>query len=80
MKSKTHVRKGDSVEVIAGNHKGASGTIQRVDVGKDQVYVTGVRLIKKHIKPTQEKPEGGIEEREGPIHISNVKLVQRLGS
>ena len=74
-KTKTHVRKGDRVQVISGNHKGAEGAVLQVLVGKDQVIVEGVRMIKKHAKPTQDRPEGGIIEREGPIHISNVKLL-----
>ena len=74
---KTHVRKGDTVEVIAGNHKGATGAILQVFPEKNQVLVEGVRMIKKHAKRTQDRPEGGIIEREGPIHISNVKLVAK---
>ncbi len=75
--AKTHVRKGDTVEVISGNHKGSSGAILQVFPEKDQVLVEGVRMIKKHAKATQEMPDGGIIEREGPIHISNVKLVSK---
>ena len=74
---KTHVRKGDSVEVITGNHKGKVGTVLQVLPAKSQVIIEGVRMIKKHERKTQERPEGGIIEREGPIHISNVKLVQK---
>lgn len=72
---KTHVSKGDQVEVITGDHKGKTGTILQVFPAKSQVLVEGVRLIKKHARKTQDRPEGGIIEREGPIHISNVKLV-----
>tara|TARA_R110002096_G_scaffold4501_6_gene21082 strand:- start:15820 stop:16062 length:243 start_codon:yes stop_codon:yes gene_type:complete len=71
---KTHVKKGDQVEVIAGNHKGSSGAVLQVFPAKKQVIVEGVRMIKKHAKRTQDRPDGGIIEREGPIHISNVKL------
>lgn len=74
-KKKTHVHKGDTIEVIAGNHKGSTGTILQVFPEKDQVLVEGVRMVKKHAKRTQDRPDGGIIEREGPIHISNVKLV-----
>ena len=77
---KTHVQKGDKVQVIAGNHKGASGTVLQVNPGKEQVLVEGVRMIKKHAKATQENQEGGIIEREGPIHISNVKLLDKSKS
>lgn len=74
---KTHVKKGDEVVVISGNHKGESGKILQVFPEKSQVLVEGVRLIKKHAKPTQDRPEGGIVEKEGPIHISNVKLAAK---
>jgi large subunit ribosomal protein L24 len=72
-----HVRKGDKVEVITGNHRGSSGKILQVLPKKQQVLIEGVRLIKKHVRKSQDKPEGGIIEREGPIHISNVKLVEK---
>ena len=72
-----HVRKGDKVEVITGNHKGSAGKILQVLPKKQQVLIEGVRLIKKHVRKSQDKPEGGIIEREGPIHISNVKLVEK---
>jgi large subunit ribosomal protein L24 len=72
---KTHVKKNDEVVVITGNHKGEKGRVLQVFPEKSQVIVEGVRMIKKHAKPTQDRPEGGIIEKEGPIHISNVKLV-----
>lgn len=71
---KTHVKKGDEVIVISGNHKGSKGRILQVFPEKGHVIVEGVRMIKKHTKPNQLNPEGGIVEKEGPIHISNVKL------
>ena len=74
---KSHVKKGDEVVVISGNHKGSKGKILQVFPEKSQVLVEGVRLIKKHAKPTQDRPEGGIIEKEGPIHISNVKLAAK---
>lgn len=73
---KTHVKKGDDVVVIAGNHKGSSGKVLQVSTKKNQVLVEGVRLIKKTQRKTQDQPEGGIIEREGPIHISNVKKIE----
>ncbi|MBL9151457.1 MAG: 50S ribosomal protein L24 [Verrucomicrobiales bacterium] len=72
---KTHVKKNDEVIVISGNHKGSTGRVLQVFPEKQQVIVEGVRLIKKHSKRSQDRPDGGIIEREGPIHISNVKLV-----
>lgn len=76
MSQKTHVKKGDSVVVISGAHKGAQGTIIEVQTAKNRVLIEGVRMIKKTVKPTQERPNGGIIEQEGPIHISNVKLAE----
>lgn len=73
-KVKTHVKKDDEVVVISGNHKGETGRVLQVLPEKGQVVVEGVRIIKRHTKPSQLNPEGGIIEREGPIHISNVKL------
>lgn len=71
---KTHVKKNDEVEVISGNHKGATGKILQVFPEKEQVLVEGVRMIKKHTRKSQDHPEGAIIKREGPIHISNVRL------
>lgn len=70
---KTHVKKGDEVEIIAGNHKGKRGTVMVVNAAKQQVIVEGARKIKKAVRPTEASPEGGIEEQDGPVHISNVK-------
>ena len=72
-----HVKKGDTVQVTSGNHKGASGKILAVLPKKAQVLVEGVRLIKKHTRKSQDNPNGAIIEREGPIHISNVKIVEK---
>jgi large subunit ribosomal protein L24 len=74
---KFHVRKGDTVQVTTGNHKGATGKILAVLPKKAQVLIEGVRLIKKHTRKSQENPNGAIIEREGPIHISNVKLLEK---
>ena len=75
-----HVRRGDIVQVISGNHKGASGKILQIIAAKNQVIVEGVRMIKKHQRKTQDQPNGAIIEREGPLHISNVKLVEKAVS
>ena len=72
-KAKFHVKRGDTVQVISGNHRGSSGRILQVLPEKAQVIIEGVRLIKKHQRKTQDNPNGAIVEREGPIHISNVK-------
>lgn len=73
---KTHVKTGDIVKVIAGNHRGAQGKILRILREKEQVFVEGVRMIKKHLGRSQDRPQGEIVEKEGPIHISNVKLIE----
>jgi large subunit ribosomal protein L24 len=72
MAAKFHVKKGDEVVVIAGNHKGARGKVLQVIPKKEQVIVEHVRMIKKHVRRSQEHPQGAIVEKEGPIHISNV--------
>lgn len=74
---KLHVRKGDNVEVIAGNFKGSSGKVLEVIARKQRVLIEGVRMIKRHLKKSQDNPQGKIAEREGPIHISNVKVLER---
>ena len=74
---KFHVKRGDTVQVISGNHRGSSGRILKVLPDKAQVIIEGVRLIKKHQRKTQDNPNGAIIQREGPIHISNVKIVER---
>jgi large subunit ribosomal protein L24 len=77
---KFHVKKGDNVEVIAGNFKGSSGKILQVLGSKQRVLVEGVRIIKKHMRKSQDNPQGKIAEREGPIHISNVRLIEEKES
>lgn len=74
---KLHVRKGDNVEVISGNFKGSSGKVLEVIARKERVLIEGVRMIKKHLKKSQDNPQGKIAEREGPIHISNVRVLER---
>lgn len=75
-KVKTHVAKGDTAEVISGNHKGKQGTVVSVNVKKQQVLLDGVRLVKKTVKPTQENQSGGIIEQNAPVALSNVKKVK----
>ena len=71
---KTHVKKGDTVTVITGEHKGSQGTVLRVLPAKGRVLVEGVNMIKKAVKPTQQNQQGGFQEKEAPLAISNVKL------
>ena len=79
-RKKTHVKKGDQVTVISGAHKGATGKVTTVLTKKNQVIVDGVRMIKKHAPKSQDRPQGGIIEREGPLHISNVKKVAAVSA
>ena len=72
---KTHVKKGDEVEIIAGNSKGKRGVVLSINAKKQTVIVEGARKLKKATKPTEADPDGGIKEVDGAIHISNVKKV-----
>jgi len=72
---KMHVRRGDQVQVIAGNYKGARGQVLRTLPGKNRVVVEGVNMRKRHQRPSQSNPEGGIVSFEAPIHVSNVLLI-----
>jgi large subunit ribosomal protein L24 len=70
---KTHVKKGDQVEIIAGNHKGKRGTVLSVDGAKGKVVVEGGRSVMKAVKRSEKNPDGGIVAQDAPVHISNVK-------
>jgi|SRR5690606_6694889 len=72
---KMHVRRGDRVRVVRGNHAGAEGTILRVLPKENRVVVEGVNLRKRHQRPSAQNPEGGIITFEAPIHASNVMLI-----
>lgn len=71
---KVHVKKGDKVVVIAGKDKSKSGRVLVVDPKAQRVIVEGVNVIKRHTKPNAAYPEGGVIEKEAPIHVSNVAL------
>jgi large subunit ribosomal protein L24 len=72
---KLQVRKGDRVRVIRGEHAGKEGTILRVIPRENRVVIEGLNLRKRHMRPTQKNPEGGIVSFEAPIHASNVMLI-----
>ncbi|MDA0765704.1 MAG: 50S ribosomal protein L24 [Verrucomicrobia bacterium] len=74
-RNKTHVQKGDEVIVISGNHKGKTGTVLEVNAAKEQVIVEGVRVMKKAVRRSEQNPDGGLIDKDGPVHISNVKKV-----
>jgi large subunit ribosomal protein L24 len=67
-----HIKKDDMVEIIAGDHKGATGKVLRVIPEKNQVVVQGHNIAKKHVRPSRKNPHGGRIDVEQPIHISNV--------
>jgi len=70
------VKKGDTVEVIAGKDAGRQGKVLKVDSSRERVVVEGVHMIKRHTKPNpQKRVQGGIVEREGAIHVSNVMVI-----
>ena len=73
------IKKGDKVKVISGSHKGLEGNVLSVIPSKYRAIIEGVNKVKKHTKPTQDEP-GGIVEKEAPIHISNLMLVDPSGT
>jgi large subunit ribosomal protein L24 len=75
MQKKLHIKKGDTVQVIAGVDLGKKGRVLEIVRKTDRAIVEGVNIIKKHTKPNTANPNGGIVEKEAPIHISNLMLV-----
>jgi large subunit ribosomal protein L24 len=71
----SRLKKNDRVKVISGNHKGKEGKILKIYPSQSKVIVEGVNIIKKHAKPNQKNPQGGITQKEAPINISNVLLI-----
>jgi large subunit ribosomal protein L24 len=67
-----HIRRNDTVEVIAGDHRGARGKVLRIDWDRGLVLVEGVNMVYRHVRPSQRNPQGGRVQKEAPIHISNV--------
>lgn len=78
--SKFHVKRGDEIVVIAGSEKGKRGKILQMHTKLDRVTVEGLKMIKKHVKRSQQSPQGAIVEREGTIHVSNVMLASEYDS
>ncbi len=72
---KLHVKKGDTVVVLSGKHKGKSGKVLLALPRDQKVVVEGVNLVTKHVKPSATNPQGGIEQREGALHASKVSIV-----
>lgn len=71
---KLHVKRGDDVVVISGSHKGKSGKILEILPAKQRARVEGVAMMKRHLRKSQENPQGSIVEREGTVHVSNLRL------
>ncbi len=72
---KLKIKTGDTVKVIAGDHKGSEGKVLRVDRDKSKAIVEGINMVSKHEKPSAKNPQGGITQKEAPIHISNLSLI-----
>jgi large subunit ribosomal protein L24 len=72
---KFKIKSGDTVKVIAGDHKGSEGKVLQIIKDKDRVLVEGVNLVSKHTKPSAQNPQGGIVKKEASMHISNLMLV-----
>lgn len=77
--TKLKIKSGDTVRVIAGNHKGQEGKVQQILIDKNKAIVEGVNVVSKHQKPSASNPQGGIVKKEAPIHISNLSLITKDG-
>ena len=77
--TKLKIKSGDTVKVIAGDHKGSEGKVLKVLKDKNKAIVEGVNMVKKHTKPSAQNPQGGIVEKEASIHISNLSLLTSKG-
>ncbi|HWY29884.1 MAG TPA: 50S ribosomal protein L24 [Candidatus Acidoferrum sp.] len=78
--SKLHVKKGDQVVVLSGKERGKQGRVIAVMTKKSRVIVEGLQMIKRHTRKSQQHPQGAIVEREGSIHISNVKKAEAVAA
>ena len=79
MRNKLNIKKGDTVMVIAGDSKGQQGRVLFVDREKEKAVVEGVNMVSKHSRPTNKTPKGGIIQKEAPIHVSNLKVIDGSG-
>jgi large subunit ribosomal protein L24 len=76
MSTKLHIKKGDSVKVIAGDSKNQEGKVLSVDKTKNRAIVEGVNTVSKHTKPSTKNPQGGIVKQEASVHVSNLMLIE----
>lgn len=75
MQKKLHIKVGDTVKVLSGESRDQQGTVLSIDRAKERATVEGVNVVKRHTKPSASEPQGGIVEKEGGIHISNLMVV-----
>ena len=78
--TKLHVKKGDTVMVISGAFKGKKGCVLEVIIKTNRAIIEGLNIVKRHTKPNAQHPNGGIIEKEAPIHISNLKVIDNAGN
>lgn len=78
--TKLHVKKGDTVMVISGASKGKKGRVLEVIIKTNRAIIEGLNIVKRHTKPNAQHPNGGIIEKEAPIHISNLKVIDNAGN
>ncbi|MEG1581138.1 MAG: 50S ribosomal protein L24, partial [Bacteroidaceae bacterium] len=76
---KLHIRKGDTVKVLAGNDNGKEGKVLSIDVEKQRAIVEGANMVSKHTKPNAKNPQGGVVKQEASIHISNLMVTDSKG-
>ncbi len=77
--TKLKIKTGDTVRVIAGDHKGSEGTVTKILREKNKAIVEGVNMVSKHVKPSAENPQGGIVKKEAAIQVSNLSLLTKDG-
>jgi len=80
MQPKLHIKKGDTVKVIAGNEKGSTGKVLMVDPKKQRALVEGINMVSKHTKPSASSPQGGIVKKEASVHVSNLMVMDAKGN
>ena len=76
MSTKLHIKKGDTVKVLAGDSKGQEGKVLSVDIKKSRALIEGINMLSKHTKPNAKNTQGGIVKQEGSVHISNLMLIE----
>jgi large subunit ribosomal protein L24 len=78
--TKRHIKKGDMVQVIAGDDKGKKGRVIEIVSDSDRAFVEGINIVSRHTKPNAQNQNGGIIKKEAPVHISNLKVVDKSGN